>query len=220
MPGWLIFLYVLLFLGIIMIFVTAVLLGMYNTNKNNSMKYTTFSSIVPIATSDTLNTPVTMSCPAGTEINVGAAIVEVYNPYSQCTSDPATVYQAMCNSEGDTLNAFCDNAGGTAPWTNTMCGPGGQGQCAILNLTGFLGQQANGQQSWTGASVTDFVTSSNGDTWTPCPGIQGSNLDSYSAELPVSPGNVGDLSLPNPVPSTTNQGYYVHGFYSCIPTSE
>jgi hypothetical protein len=225
MEGWLIFMYSFIFLLLIGVLIFSAWLGYNNETNQAATKYIPFAAITTGDDTNVLNQPVTLSCPADTTINVGACFVEVYNPYGQCTDNPTTVYQNLCN--GDPASPYCANAGGAAPWTNSVCGPGGTGNCIPLNLAGFLGNLANGQQSYTTDSLVDITmgafpnntTLTNVAPWSPCFGIQGTNKTDFDS-LPVSPGNPGDTTAPTPVSSTTNQGYFVHGFYSCIPNNE
>ena len=154
---------------------------------------------------------VTVDCPAGSTINILTARSEVYDPYQECTSSPNSKYlQTMCQADGSlcgNMYGNCENGGNCA---NTICGPpNNTGVVRSRDVTAFVGQMLNGQQSgtvsWSGVPFPAYFTPS----------------DSRYNQLPQYNGTTGDIlnnQGSNPTPGVTS-GFSLHGIYACVPSS-
>lgn len=140
-----------------------------------------------------------IACPVGTKINIVGAYYDVYDPYLQCSAEPAVQVQNDCKT--NTTGGIC---AGTAtidgvPGVNVMCGPdGGRGACRLRDATAFLGAKCNGRQECAARVTSEFFGPA------PCAFPPGS--EEYD-QLPAIPGSG----------EAVQRGYYVHGIYACEP---
>ncbi len=135
-----------------------------------------------------------IQCPAGSKINVVAAYFDVYDPYTQCSEDPDEALQKQCEASPD--DDVCANTYAAAGkfGINTVCSPGGEGDCRMRDATAFLGAQCNGKSS------CDVVVDNTFFGPDPCKALANFDL------LPGIPGEGTEIK----------QGYYVHGVFACV----
>lgn len=158
---------------------------------------------------DGVGTYAAMSCPVGSSINIVTAIAEVYDPAGMCTTTPNVNYlTGMC--ESSVASSYCSNnlpLNTAAPGISTVCG-NNTTQCRTRDVTAIVGDKCNGLSNtvlnWDGIPYPCSITPSSTAYTT---------LPKYPGNSGYNPGSNGGTS----VPSTSTQGYVLHGLYTCQP---
>lgn len=187
---------------------------------------------------------VQIKCPVGKNVRILGAYFEVYDPYSECVTTSGTGaskdFQAMCTNSGIQTDCnkilsgcTCDSSGNCtvnsmAPKESCECAhtdsTNGYQNCACSNYTGKNATNTYNCKSRDASSyLSNYCNGKN-----TCPVVTDSNQDLTSIFGPypcnLSPGDPGYNLLPmvrgndgigGNSPSSMNQGYYIHGLFTC-----
>jgi hypothetical protein len=106
---------------------------------------------------------------------------------------------------------------------NSTCGGG---KCKPRDASAYLAKWCDGKSECLGSADDKWIPHVQGGPFgpLPCPILPSSSADSPYSQLPISTGWGGgppsDSQNKRIDPATFNQGYYVHGIYTCVPDSE
>jgi hypothetical protein len=172
-----------------------------------------------------------IKCPVGYKPNIIGAYFEVYDPFQQCTSQPTQdlIDQCSATATSDYISCISPPTVGGGNWTVKACQAGEVGGCVSRDASAFL-QTYIDVNCLDGDCVIPINTEAFGPL--PCSGDVSGSTSSGAAPsefggLPLIQGSLGTGQLNssgqrvfnNPshtILSATNQGYYVHGVYTCV----
>lgn len=165
-----------------------------------------------------------ITCPIGEKINIIGAYFEVYDPFQQCSTTPTQDLLMKCASDPSYISCI-NSSGASGGWTVPACQPTGTGGCVSRDSSAFLQAFVDGCSDTSNCHVP-INTEAFGPF--PCDPSGVATSSSQFGLLPLIQGTMGTRqtnserklifsSVSDPIAPATNQGYYVHGIYRCVP---
>jgi hypothetical protein len=179
-------------LGILIFVLVGLIISTVLVDKKNSDSRTPGTELYPFSGMSDLkkaNGENQISCPVGQSINITGAFIDVYDPFSQCTTSPLPSYIEMCKNSSTSTE--CQNIIGGENYQNSICSPSNTtNNCKPRDITYNIGKLCNGK------SDCNVNISQVEDLPLPC---QNLTTTTYS-KLPKAEGK---------------SGYQIHGLFSC-----
>ncbi len=165
------------------------------------------------------------STDCGTGLQCVGGICEVDPGQGSCMAcvDPISGFPlSSTDSSTPGTCSFMPVCSNTIQGQNGTCAGNGSAGCRPRDASAYLANHCDGQQSCLGDESDMWIPGKSGGAFGPLPcQIPADSTNSDYASLPVSMGWNGavpqDSSDGTADPANFNQGYYVHGIYTCTP---